>query len=462
MSKNGTIASKALLGFGLFVVVAVAAVGSAWADDGVADRRRPAASPAAPATSPAAAGIEDLIRGLHAADYPSRVKSQGRLAALGESARTALERIVANEGDPEVVDQAKTLIGRLDRAAPIRADAGHAPPPRRAGLGGDRRNRRPGEGLLRRGGRALARRREPPRVTVDCDAAPFWSAVQQLCGQAGLRVTSSSPGAPVQLAIGKATEPPGPFAVAGPFLLKVKRVERTRGIAFDGPRDLNAATGMRISLFCWAEPKMAAATGGMWSIRQLDEVVTDAGQALDPKPSLGYAGGGGAIGATGNEGTLTYRADVPRARLTRLRATARFTLPGKTQTFDVDNAMRTGRVERQIGGYTFVLKEVSRVVEGRYAYTVEVGPGDHSPDEFQGLLQTLQRKSARLVDAQGQTLRMVGGTASMSPAAYTATQQVTDDLGNGKKAGEPARFVWDVPVDSTTLTLPVESQLPLP
>lgn len=78
--------------------------------------------------------------------------------------------------------------------------------------------------------------------------------------------------------------------------------------------------------------------------------MTDTGQTLDPKPFFGNLGGGGQIGPTGNEGALSYRADVPGTRIARYRATARFTLPGKTDTFALDNGMQAGRVERRMAG----------------------------------------------------------------------------------------------------------------
>jgi hypothetical protein len=171
----------------------------------------------------------------------------------------------------------------------------------------------------------------------------------------------------------------------------------------------------------------------------------------------------GQAGARMNQTTILYRADIPGSRIARLRLTARVTLPGKTQTFAVDNPLGAGRVERRVGGYVFVLKDVGRMAEGRYTFTVEAGPGDHSPDEFAALLQTLQRQSPQLFDAQGRALRPQTASSRSGSGTYTTTHQLIDNLGNGQKAGPPSRFAWDVPVDPRTLTLPLElTDLPLP
>jgi hypothetical protein len=274
----------------------------------------------------------------------------------------------------------------------------------------------------------------------------------------------------VQLAIADPKEPPAPYAVAGPFLYKVTRIDRTRSLTFDAPRNTNGSTGVRVGLSCLPEPKLASA-GATWACRQLDELVAEDGHALDPKPFWGGPAGmavmgamrAGQAGAGMNQTTILYRADIPGDRIARLRLTARVTLPGKTQTFAVDNPMTAGRVERRIGGYVFVLKEVSRMTEGRYTFTVEAGSGDHSPDEFAALLQTLQRQPPQLSDAHGQVLRTQTASSRSGSGTYTTTHQVIDNVGNGQKAGPPTRFVWDVPVDPRTLTLPIEfTDLPLP
>jgi hypothetical protein len=430
---------------------------------------RPATTTATAATTrPAPADVPALIDRLKASDWATRAKAQEQLARLGEDARPALERLLKPDAntDLEAVEAARALLARLgtaerygpttvtlhlkdvpapDALAALAAQAKIAVAPEPASLW-------PG------GGNATI-----PRVTLDCDHQPFWAALQQLCAQTGVRLASSAPGAPVQLAPTDPKTPAGPYAVAGPFLLKVKRIERTGSLVFDGPRDFNASPGCRISFFVWGEPKMGKAA---WSIQNLDELSTDAAaKAANALNTHNFFGGSGDVGGL-NEGRLTFNDPLPGTKITRLALTARFTLIERTEKLTVDRVLGAGRVERLIAGYPFVLKDVNKIGEGRYAYTIEVRPGEHTADEFSALIQHLQRNDPRLLDAQGQPLWMSGGSSSYGQKEYTSTRQLRCDLvggGNGKKVGPPARFEWDVPVEVRTLTLPVEfKDLPLP
>jgi hypothetical protein len=71
-------------------------------------------SPVADGTSPAAAGetIAQLIEQLDSADFGTRDKAAGKLAARGKEAIAALEKAAAN-GDLEVSSSATTVLGKL-------------------------------------------------------------------------------------------------------------------------------------------------------------------------------------------------------------------------------------------------------------------------------------------------------------------------------------------------------------
>ena len=250
-------------------------------------------------------------------------------------------------------------------------------------------------------------------MSIDCEDEPFWSATLQLCARAGVRVDGAGAGGPVRLARVEPGRRPPPCVVAGPFLLAVRRVEHTRAVDFAGPRDLNASAGCRISLFVWAEPKLAAST---WSIQKLESLETDADQAFDPKH---FWGGGGQVGSP-NESTIHFHGDVNGTKIKRLGMACRFTLEGKTERFEVDNVLTTGRVERLVGGYRVALMEANKVADGRYAFTVEAGPGEHSVEDFDAFRSTLERHGPRLLDAQGRASSSAAVPARAAPGGTRA------------------------------------------
>jgi hypothetical protein len=151
-------------------------------------------------------------------------------------------------------------------------------------------------------------------------------------------------------------------------------------------------------------------------------------------------------------------------RVARLKRAARFTVVGKKEVVEIENVLNAKNVEQKLGGFAFVLKDVNKIVDDRYAYTYELTPGDHSVEEFNAFRQALGRNMPKLLDAKGQALRTTGGSSSSSPGKFTETYQFTTEAGNaGLKVGPPAKFVWEVPVEIKVLSFPVEfMDMPLP
>jgi hypothetical protein len=411
----------------------------------------------APAASrPAIGELKGLMAQLDADEWAIREAAEEKIAMLGEAARADLERQLKATPDGEVGRRIGVLLAKLDEArlnGPTRVTLHLRDVPAREALTALAAQANisfvPAPETLWAAG-------SEPRVSLVCDDEPFWSAVQQLCAAAKLQMMRSDPHAPVQLALAD-SKPAAPYAVAGPFLLKIKRIDHTRSAEFDGPNDNNASPGCRISLFVWGEPKMAA---GVWSIEQVDEMLTDKGQ--QPIDRRNFYGRGTQVGST-NEGAMTFRGEVAGSRITRLRMTLQVNVVGKTASFEVANVLAARKVQRTIGGYAFELRDVNRIVEGRYAYTVEVTRGEHTPAEFNAFRQTLSRSQPRLLDAQGRPLSFSGGSAQFGPDKYTLTNQLTNDRAGAAKVGEPAKFTWDIPVETRTMSFPVElKELPLP
>jgi hypothetical protein len=73
------------------------------------------------------------------------------------------------------------------------------------------------------------------------------------------------------------------------------------------------------------------------------------------------------------------------------------------------------------------------------------------------------RRSPQLLDAQGNALSFRSSRSGSEDGSFSTTVQVACIGAGGRKAGPPVKFVWKVPVEMKTLTLPIEfADLPLP
>jgi hypothetical protein len=434
-------------------VVLLVAAGAVGAPPPGATR---ATAPAA--TRPAIGELKALMAQLDADEWAARDSAAQRIALLGEAARGDLERQLKVTPDGEAGHLIGKLLAKLDDSrlyGPTRVTLHLGTVPAHEALAalGEQVGVTfaPPPMLLWASTKGGA-----PRVSLDADDEPFWSCLHRLGAVAGFRVARGDSHAPLQLKLVD-DRPASPFAVAGPFLLKVKRIEHTRSLDFDAPEDFNPTPGCRISLFVWGEPKMPP---GVWSIDQVDELTTDRGpQTLDRSKVQTR---GSQLGSVG-EGRNTFGSDVAGSRIVRLRLSLQVTVVGKTQTLEVPNVLSAGKAQRTIGGYTFELSNVNRIVEGRYAFTIEVARGEHTPAEFATFVQTLGRATPHLLDATGRPLQFSGGSGQSSPDKWTQTKEVLRDGVGAARAGEPATFSWEIPVETRTLSFPVEfKDLPLP
>jgi hypothetical protein len=435
----------------VFVFFTVAAFGASPGST------RPATTQAS--TRPPTVGeLGDLIKQLEAGQWAARQHASDRIALLGEAARPELERRLKAGPDAGLAQDLEDLLGRLDqdrRYGPtlvtLRLEKAPAHEVFAALASQAKVSFNPAPETFWQSG-------DEPRVTVDCKGEPFWSCLQQICTQSKLRMTGSSPGKPIQIATADANLPAAPYAVAGPFLFKVKQITNSRSASFEGANDPNAVSGCHISLFAWGEPKIPQA---MWMIDRPDETFVD-GATLPASVTMGSYNRGGQVGSN-FPGMMTFRKDLPGKRLTRVRANAQFTFVDKTEKFEVPNVMAAGQAERTIGGYVVQLKGVNRMDDDRYAFTVEITRGSHTVADFSAFQRALSHSQARLLDSEGKPLNFNGGSGSSSFDKLSKTTSLTRSAGQGPKVGEPTTFVWEIPSHLKTVSFPVElKDLPLP
>jgi hypothetical protein len=405
---------------------------------------------------PTLADLDNLLTQLQSETWATRRRAADQIELLGEPARPTLERRLKATSDPELTQALQILINKLNEAreyGPTLVTLHLDKAPAHEAL----------EALATQAKVSFTpapatfwKDTDEPRVTLHCTKEPFWSCFQQIAAQSKMRMTSASYGNPIVLAAADSNLPPAPYAVAGPFLFKVKKVADTRAFEFEGGHDPLDSSGCRVSLFAFAEPKMSQFD---WSFDHVDEIVTDTAKRGLRNPN--YYSSGGTVGAT-YPGAITFRDELAGTRITRLLASAKFTLVVKTEKFEVPNVMTARNVKRMVGGYSVQLTEVNKIVEDRYAYTVELARGEHSAAEFRAFHQSLNRWPPRLRDANGKVLNSRGGSTSYDSDKLTMTNEVTRGR-NAGNVGDPTTFVWEFPVRLKTLSFPVEfKDLPLP
>jgi hypothetical protein len=406
---------------------------------------------------PTLADLDDLLKQLQSDTWATRRHAADRIELLGEPARPTLERRLKATSDPELTQALRVLINRLNAAlqygptlVTLHLDKVPAHEALAALASQAKVSFEPAP-------ETFWKNADEPRVTLNCTKEPFWSCFQQTCAQARLRITKSSPGQPILIATADPKLPPAPYVVAGPFLFTVKQVTNTRVVTFEGPNDPNARPGCQVSLVTWAEPKMATTN---WAIDPPQEVVTDT-ETIASVNAMNFYNRGGQVGS-GFPGAISCGKDLTGTRIIRLRSAAQFTLIDRMEKFEVPNVLAVRKAERTVDGYVVQLKDVNKMADDHYAFTVEISRGNHSIAEFAAYQRVVDRWRAKLIDADGKALTFNGGSGRSNPDMISQTSTVTRS-GPAGKVGEPTKFVWEIPAHLKTLSFPVEfKDLPLP
>ena len=204
---------------------------------------------------------------------------------------------------------------------------------------------------------------------------------------------------------------------------------------------------------------------------KLDEAVDEKGNSL-----LLVDAGELAVAAV-TPSTLNIAAQLSRPvtmgqRLARLRGSFRFFAVTKRELMEVPNVLTAKDVVKSVaqpaGDKQFTVKSVKKVGE---QYEVElsitrqdfIAPESISPLERQMTyyVNADTFRSVRLLDAQGRNLVFYtyrsGSTTTYVVVFNTGAQGAAD------KPGEPAKLVWEIPVETKEIVVPFEfTHLPLP
>jgi hypothetical protein len=232
--------------------------------------------------------IDAAIAGLAASDKSVRAESAGVLEERGKAALPALRKLETT-ASPEVKAEARSLIDliegqRLLRATQVRLDLRDAPLAdavrELARASGYRIELKPAEGADRPG----------RKVTVQGDASTgFWEALDRLGQAGGLAQDTGAFGElhrdGPSIVLSDDDRPTPPTSYAGPYRVRLKRLERERRTTLAiKAADSKPVGSMTATIDVVAEPGLIATSVGPVV---LIEAIDDLGQDLSTRPTLG-------------------------------------------------------------------------------------------------------------------------------------------------------------------------------
>lgn len=409
---------------------------------------QPTTAPAEfPATSPATLPANPLIDALSSPEPRDRRHAAEELLKLGESARPLLENLLKQTKDLDVITRVNATLAQIDENRTIGASyvtLHFKDAPARAVA----------EAL---GQQAFAPLRvfpdnlwddqSVPKVTIDVDHQPFWTAMRQFTEQTGLDLNPYTDGLRLMRGIGRSG---GVAVVRGPFLIVATQISRMQTMQL-GPHG-SAHSEFSLQMTALPEPKIVIVQGG--TVLEIKEAVDDAGNSLVTGAAERR------VFAMGNSGAWQLFARLnwpehPGKKIARFVCATTFTLQTKSQKLDIPDILTAKESTRTFGGSEISFKGVSKSGEN---WEVKLSTSARMPylELMQNRLQLLDADGRPLdhrgMSAQGDgdkmTLKLLFGPARRADGALTK---------------EPARLVWEVPVESKGVPVQFEfDNLPMP
>ncbi|HET6250603.1 MAG TPA: hypothetical protein VFE47_23145 [Tepidisphaeraceae bacterium] len=296
---------------------------------------------------------------------------------------------------------------------------------------------------------------DQPKVSIDIDRQPFWTAMNTIADKTGIDLQQYNEG--VRLMHG-GFRMNSPFStIQGPFLVVATQISRsqTEMLANGG----GSSSDFSIQMMAYSEPKLhvLSSSAGV----KLEIAVDDAGNSLMPtsEGNRGYYGGSG--GCWNLFAQLKYP-DHPGKKIARIKGTSRFLIQTKSQRIEIPDIKNVKEMTRIVGDMPVVFHEMKKTNE-IWELRLSGNPqalGNNRWAQFNQSVQT----NLQVLDDKGQMLEHRGMSSRGDNNGIEFTLMFSPSLRpDGRNSSDPAKLVWEVPTASKEIEVPFDfKDLPMP
>lgn len=402
--------------------------------------------------------IDALIADLGGDSWRTRQKAQEELVEMGEVVRPRLLEILRQTHDEEVRTRAQAALRQLDQRRATGASL----------LSLHLKNASPQQvfaELARQSGVFL--RTDPPNlwearpatgIDLDIDRQPFWAALRQINGKLNFGLIGSEQELLIADTSRNGLLPPlntARLAISGPFLILGTFVNTNRSVELNQPQNIRRSGSVQFLLL--AEPKIRLLQYS--SAARLELAQDEKGNSLLVPAVVGEYMQPAHSAALYLNAPLLLPAD-PGQRIARLKGAVRLAVQSRSQQAEVANVLAQPSAWRSVAGRRFLFQQARQLADS-YQVQVRLYRGGWNPGEWDARLPA---SGFKLLDADGIPLTPLRPTWGAGLDQIELTMQFRrQPWAGGQRPGEPAKLVWEVPVEMRPISVPFEfTDLPLP
>lgn len=300
--------------------------------------------------------------------------------------------------------------------------------------------------------------REWGTVDLSLKDVSFWTAVRELCDKTGLSLQRIGMERDLYLMQGGNRAFGGyPTSEHGPFLVVAQSLERIHQVDLTRGREPERRCDLRFVLY--AEPRITIVKGD--SRITIIEGVDENGRKLTPSAAVAVSS---AQAVRTWMWAMSAGLTLPEGagqKIASLKGAVRLQVQTRSLRVEFDDVLTQKDVVRTVAGRKVVFKEAKKAGTETYTVQIEVHRDPGKPAEWNDidLYSTF-----RMEDAEGKSLtrRNPGGRGAGGSGVMNIVLTFGRESWAGG-AGEPAKLVWDMPLETGEIEVPFEfSDLPMP
>lgn len=295
------------------------------------------------------------------------------------------------------------------------------------------------------------------RISIDVTDQPFWLAMKDACGKAGISLKYATDTAEPKIILTRDNQDwvTYPTVASGPFLVSLIGLHRANTVDMRKPSEIQKTFFAKFTIFC--EPRFRLLRGPLNA--KVEEAIDDKGNSLIPKDQGDAPMNFVTSWVYNIEGKLAYPKE-PGSKIAKLRASAKFIAQTQSETIEYADPLTTKNVTKDVAGRKILIKEVRRGAE-EYEATVTFIRGEIPPEQWE---QTVfPGNSLRLVDGEHRILVARGFGMGGKGDEATFVFKFEKEPPKGSRIGKPLKLEWEIPTQTKELPLIFEfKDLPLP
>jgi hypothetical protein len=401
--------------------------------------------------------VEQLFKQLNADDFKTRETARKQLIERGEEAVPQIKALAEKAQDPETRTSVAAILEAIDAQSVtgpslITLDMKDAPAKDVI------------DAIARQAKTELAvwpddvwGQVDKKTLTLKVTRQPFWQVMKDVLPQFGLQLNSHGPGDRLRLMRGTPNHMTGPAHLSGPFMVIATGANESRSIDYGKP---DAATNARthIDVNVYVEPKLRVLAREYNPF--IEEFVDDAGHSL-----VTPGRGAGRHLSHSRDPLFNININVPQVegrtkRIAKLKGSIRAVLMTKSDRIEVPQITKAKGSSQSKGDWTIKVNDVTADASGAVILNVTILKNVvGAANEESEWKRNVGFDSFTVVDEDGRPLDKQGHSMSGNGKQWDGNFQFR----RGRGTGEPAKLVWEFPVEAEEVQIPFEfKDLPLP